>query len=193
MGPYSRFFRPLASWGCQHTEKHPCLNSQFPLGLVSGDVREKQRPSRHVPLRPNTDPAVRFWVLQRHVLCRMQVVFAVLDPWVSRGTRGLSVRPGCTLAWLGTHVQASHPRCSSPLSPLVCPLRTTLPSCCWPSWRAGMTVRTRSESFITWGRRNWWVGRPMPWPRHEAVRAGFVAQRGPASWSFLKDTKDSEV
>ena len=82
---------------------------------------------------------------------------------------------------------------SSFLPPFVSLIRTTRPSCSWPSWRAGTTVRTPSGSSITWGPRSWWVGRLSPWPRLGAAAELRGCQGGvSASWSSLHDASNQK-
>ena len=82
---------------------------------------------------------------------------------------------------------------SSFLPPFVSLIRTMRPSCSWPSWRAGMTVRMLRGSSITWGPRNWWVGRLSPWPWHGAAAELRGCQgRVSTSWSFLHDASNQK-
>lgn len=125
----------------------------FPVSTRNcvNNVKEKPCPSKHVPPRPKAEPAFTVWGLQQHIPSRVQVALAVLNPWLSCGMRCQSVRPACSacLNWAHAFGPATPGR-SSPLSPpFVCPIRTMLPSCCWPSWRAGTTARTRRGSSIT--------------------------------------------
>ena len=84
-------------------------------------------------------------------------------------------------------------RSPSFLPPFVSPIRTTHPSCSWPSWRAGTTVKMPRGYSITWGPRNWWVGRLSLWPWHcLASELHLWQSRASASSSFLYDATDQK-